>query len=177
MPTEAAGWMAIGGVATAVVGGLAAAVIRWMHARDAIRRRQRAGDDEAQRKKREEKRSEWRELLVRLQGDNDRQGAVIRQQQQAVEALWRSEADCRQTLASAETCMRFLYDRIKDLHRVVREDCGKDPGDMPDMPELHVRQPASVDFLARQATQSASLAVEASKTIPPPPLPPATEGT
>lgn len=157
MSTEPAGWVALAGALGGAAGAICSAMIRWRRNREKIRR-----------SRHESRMQEWRELVEKLQLQLERQGTVITQQQTAIEALWKADGDCRTALAEARSSIHFLYDQIKRLHGELR-GAGRDPGDLPHLPEIHERTPPTLEFVARQATQSAVLVSEAAKVLQSPP--------
>lgn len=157
MPSEPAGWLGLGALLGGAIGGAVAAAIKWMNARATI---QRAARIDAL--------NEWKEIATARQGQIDRQGAVIAEQQRAIEALWRSEAECRESLAEHRQALHFLYDLLGRMRQSLCE-LGHDPGPLPDLPPLRERQPPETEFAVRQAAQTATLAQEAARALPPDP--------
>lgn len=112
---------------------------------------------DARRETRKDALDEWRELNSRLEEQIDRYGAVIEQQQAALEAMWRAESICRTALAERTVCIKFLWDHLVLLHNKLKE-IGHDLGDLPQMPTMsEIPPPTNSEFLLRQAKQSASL--------------------
>lgn len=100
-------------------------------------------------------------LLLQL----DRSDAVMRQSQEALEAVWKSDSDCRVSLGEARTCIRFLYDTIKRLHGTLR-GLGHDPGDLPELPPMtEPIQDHHAEYLARQAAQSSQVVQQAGQVL------------
>ena len=164
MPSEAAGWVAIGGIVGGAIGAAANWCIRWAASRDAAKRqRQRDTIDE------------WKDVAQRLREQNDRQEAVVSQLRTAVDALWAAESDCRESLAEHRQALHFMHNMMVRWHAILESECKKDMGPMPEMPPIRERARHDLDFLARQAQQSAASVSEAAKTLPPPP--PVTGGT
>ena len=110
---------------------------------------------------------EWRELLKQREEHAERLEAVIRQDQQAIEALQRENADCREEAAEMRSSQYFLYELLK-RHHALLVSLGHDLGDLPALPSLRPRG-HEADFLARQAAASAQLSQEAGQKLSPPP--------
>jgi hypothetical protein len=152
------GWLvALSTLAAAVIGALAAAVVKLWSARRQIRQEERRDAI-----------SEYREIIDRLEAQAERQAAVIRQQGQAVETMQRAWGDCREECAENTAAARFLYGLLKNLHQLVRS-LGRDPGELPELPKSRRYEAPDPEFLARQARHSAELVEEAGQVLPKPP--------
>lgn len=100
---------------------------------------------------------EWQQIAKRLEEQNERSAAVIRQHQEVVQALSDDHADCREENAELRTAVRSIYGALKYLHDRAQKSGAFDPGQLPEMPELREREPSRAAFLVRQAAQSAEL--------------------
>jgi hypothetical protein len=110
----------------------------------------------------------WK-YVAELKAQNERQQAVIEQHGRAVEAFSRENAEYREEAAELRQCVHFLYDHIKRAFATLKHDCGQDPGELPELPAARPRPaPGGVEFLGKQAAQSAQLLREAATSIQPP---------
>lgn len=112
--------------------------------------------------------AEWREIVAKLEAQNERRDAVIGQQQRVIETLSEENADCREESAGQRTSLRHFLDTIR-RHAAALRALGHDPGPDPELPPARPRREGadSSQFLARQAAQSAAMLTEADKTIRP----------
>lgn len=109
---------------------------------------------------------EWRDLVAKLEQQVERSEAVVRQQQQAIEAIHTAHVECREESAELRSTVHFLYDMLS-RHNDLLKQLGHDPGPMPQLPPPRLK--TDPDFLVRQATQSASLVQAAGQVVKPPP--------
>lgn len=149
-------WVALGGLVVTVVPVITTAMIMLLKGWSAERRKKRADAI-----------NEWRDLVVRLEAQIERQGAVLDQQNEALTVVRQELANCRADHADRVGDVKFLYARLCSMHRTMHE-AGLKPEPLPDMTLGEIRSGTASgdpDFLAKQSQQAARLVREAQKAI------------
>lgn len=115
--------------------------------------------------------TDWKsQIVAQLEGQIDRQTAVISKQQDAMDKLKDANAECREDAAEQVAMNKFFYDLLKRQHQMLKS-LGHDPGDLPEMPksrEGNGEKSAQADFAVRQAQQSVELLKAAAQVLPKP---------
>ncbi len=188
--TDAPGWMVGAGV---LIGALSAALVAlwtsWGRAKIADKeatakigeaaRKEQARNEEVvrkgQAKERKDSLLEWQTISQRLQDQIDRYDAVVRQNQETIQAITEEHAECREDYAQSRSAIHFLYQHLQMVYSQAEQN-GVKLGDMPELPPM--REPSSTsrsEFLRRQTAQSVELlrestrAIQAPSVTPPPP--------
>lgn len=121
---------------------------------------------------------EWQQIVkrledrsVKLEEQNERRDAVIKQLQNIIHEMLEEHSDCREENAELRSAVHFLYENLQRVHSLAIQNGPHDPGPLPALPAMRNRpnRKERNEFLLKQAEQATESLKEADKVIKNPP--------
>ena len=122
---------------------------------------------DAKRQARMDALDEWQSIVKEMKGQLERQGAVIRQQQEVIDSVVEEASHCREDYAEQRGWLRQFHDLALRFAEALKK-LGQDQGEVPPLPperSRHEERHQDTLFLMRQAKQSVNLLSSAESVI------------